>query len=89
MNLKLLLCIAMGVFVAHLAGFMVVFSIRSRNLPPVTPPPTPTFRMAEEIVKDPKTGTKIVNREITVSTELRPEYYRGKDASPPQKNASK
>ena len=82
MNAKLLLCIATGVFVAHLAGFMMVFTIRSRNLPPTVPPPTPSFRVAEEVVKDPKTGTKMVNREITVSTQLKSEYYRGKDAAP-------
>ena len=77
MNIKLLLCIAMGVFVAHLAVFMMIFSIRSRQMPAPPIPPPPSFRYAEQIVKNPETGTRFVNREITVSTKLRSELYKG------------
>jgi hypothetical protein len=70
MDLKLLLCIGSGVFVAHLAMFMIYFRITTDFTPP---PPTPVpFRFAEEIVKDAKTGGHIVNREFTVSTRLAP-----------------
>jgi hypothetical protein len=76
-NIKLLLCIAMGVFVAHLAVFMMIFTIRSRQLPPPPIPPQPNFKYAEQVVDNPEKGTRIVNREITVSTKLRSELYKG------------
>jgi hypothetical protein len=78
MKLKLVLCIAMGVFVAHLAGFMIVFSIRSRQMPAPPSPPEPNFKFAEQIVKT-SMGERIVNREITVSTKLRNELYEGRE----------
>jgi hypothetical protein len=81
-NLKLLLCIAMGVFVAHLAVFMMIFSIRSRQLPPPPIPPPPNFKYAEEVVVNPKTHERIVNREITVSTKLRSDLYQGRNEEP-------
>jgi len=84
-NLKLLLCIAMGVFVAHLAVFMIVFSVRSRQIPPPPIPPPPNFKYAQETVVNPKTGERIVNREITVSTKLRNELYRGRSEAPAAK----
>jgi hypothetical protein len=77
MNIKLLLCIAMGVFVAHLAVFMMLFTIKSRQLPDPPMPPPPNFKFAEQIVRNPENGTRIVNREITVSTKLRGELYKG------------
>ena len=76
MNAKLIGCILMGVFVAHLAVFMMIDRYRWMNRPAPAPTPVP-LSLAEEIVVDPKTGAKIVNREITVSTKLRPEVYRG------------
>ena len=75
MNFRLLGCIAMGVFVAHLAVFMMVFRIRSTSGPTAPPPEPPNLRVAEEVVIDPKTKVKLVNREITVSTKLRSEAY--------------
>jgi hypothetical protein len=76
-NIKLLLCIAMGVFVAHLAVFMMIFSIRSRQLPAPPIPPPPNFKYAEQVVENRENGTRIVNREITVTTKLRGELYKG------------
>jgi hypothetical protein len=66
----------MGVFMAHLAGFMVYFTIRSRQLPPTPMQPQPTFKYAEEVVTNPQTGDRLVNREITVTTKLRSDLYR-------------
>lgn len=83
MNLKLLLCIGMGVFMVHLAVFMISFTYRTRQLPPPPPVPKPTLRIAEQIVIDPTTKEKIVNREITVTTKLRPELYRGPEEATP------
>jgi flagellar basal body-associated protein FliL len=81
-NLKLLFCIVMGVFVAHIAVFMMFFTIRSRQMPspPVSPPPN--FKYAEEVVVNPKTRERVVNREITVSTKLRTDLYQGRKEEP-------
>ena len=78
-----MLCIGMGVFVAHLAAFMMFFTIRSRQLPDPPMPPPPNFKFAEQIVENPEQGTRIVNREITVSTKLRSELYKspGQDSA--------
>jgi hypothetical protein len=85
MNLKLVGCIAMGVFVAHLALFMMIFGIRSRSEGSTRLPEAPNLRIAEEVVVDPATKVKTVNREITVSTKLRTELYRERNDSPPRK----
>ena len=45
----------------------------------------PNLHLAEKIVIDPATKTKVVNREITVSTNLRPELYLGKADQPVRK----
>jgi hypothetical protein len=78
MNLKLLGCIAMGVFVAHMAIFMLIQQYRAWFEPPPARPPPPNFGMQQEVVVDKETGKKIVNREITVSTKLRPDLYEGR-----------
>ncbi len=84
MNAKLIGCILMGVFVAHVAVIMMMMRYRAMLQPP--PPPTPVpLRVAEEIVVDPVTGEKTVNREYTVTTRLRPELYQGKDDEPVRK----
>ena len=85
MNAKLLACIAMGVFVAHMAIFMLVQRVRTWNDPIPAPPPRPNFRSAQEEVVDPKTGEKMVHREITVSTQLRPELYQERPQPPAAK----
>jgi hypothetical protein len=70
----------MGVFMAHLAGFMIYFTIRSRQLPPPPVQAKPNFKYAEEVVTDSKTGNRIVNREITVTTKLRSDLYKNPGA---------
>ena len=72
----------MGVLVAHIAIFMIVFSIRSRQIPPPLIPPPPNFKYAEQVVVNPKTGDRIVNREITVTTKLRSDLYKGQSEEP-------
>lgn len=66
MNGRLLLCIAMGVFVAHLGVFMILGHLRPK--PPK--PPEPNFKVRSQLVVDKDTGEKTVYREITVSTKL-------------------
>lgn len=66
MNGRLLLCIAMGVFVAHLGVFMILAHLRPK--PPA--PPGPNFKVKSQLVVDRETGEKTVYREITVSTKL-------------------
>lgn len=70
MNFKLLLCIGMGVFVAHLAVFMMIMRFRLNRLPTQPPEPVRNFSVAEAVVVDPKTGEKMVHREFRVSTKL-------------------
>jgi hypothetical protein len=57
-NLKLLGCIAMGVFVAHLAIFMMVFRVRSMSQPSAPVPEPPNLHVVEEIVVDPRNQDK-------------------------------
>jgi hypothetical protein len=77
MNWKIVLCIAIGVFVAHLAIFMIIFRVHLDAHPPM-PAPQPNFHVAEEKVTDPGTGEKLVHREMTVSTQLAPGIYQGR-----------
>lgn len=63
---RLLLCIGMGVFVAHLGIFMILDHLKPK--PP--PPPPPTFKVRSQLVVDHATGEQTVYREITVSTRL-------------------
>ncbi len=66
MNGRLLLCIAMGVFVAHLGVFMILDHLKPK--PP--PPPPPNFTVRSQTVVDRDSGEKTIYREITVSTKL-------------------
>jgi hypothetical protein len=70
MDFKLLLCIGSGVFVAHMALFMIYFRVTT-DFPAPPPKQAPNFRFAEEVVPV-RDGGKIVNREFTVSTKLAP-----------------
>ncbi len=70
MNLRLLLCIAMGVFVAHLGVFMLIQQYKPK--PKLTPPPPPNFTVRETKTIDAQTGEKVIYREITVSTKFAP-----------------
>ena len=68
MNARLILCIAMGVFVAHLGVFMFLSHLREE--PPK--PPGPNFKVRSQTVVDRDTGEKTIYREITVSTKMTP-----------------
>jgi hypothetical protein len=69
-NFKLLLCIAMGVFVAHIGVLAIINQLRPK--PRLAPPPKPNFSARATVVVDEKTGEKTVYREITVSTKFAP-----------------
>jgi hypothetical protein len=85
-NTKLFLCIAMGVFVAHLAVFMIVARIRLDRLPPPVPVAKPNFSVSEAVDVNPATGEKIVHREITISTKLvEPEAPLGRTKAPAER----
>lgn len=82
MNTKLILCIAMGAFVAHLAVFMIYMRV-TFHPEPAPPTPRPTFKVAEEIVPNVEGGGKIVNREFTITTRLAPPgTYKGRADKP-------
>lgn len=68
MSLRLLLCIAMGVFVAHLGVLMLIVQIRPK--PKFVPPPTPNFFARERVIVDGETGERTIYRELTVSTKF-------------------
>jgi len=70
MDIRLIFCIAMGVFVAHLGVFMLIEQIHPRPLPPL--PPKPNFTSRATTYVNPKTGEKTIYREITVSTKFTP-----------------
>ena len=82
MNIKIILCIAMGVLVAHIAVVMILFHFRTDSLPPPPPPPMRNFRVAEEKFVDSATGEKLVHREIRVSTKLAPGGDVGRKEEP-------
>ena len=71
MNFRLVLCIAMGVFVAHIGVVMLIAQFRPK--PHYALPPKPNFSEQSTVVVDPKTGEKTIYREITVSTKFAPE----------------
>jgi len=70
MNFRLLLCIAMGVFVAHIGVAMLLMHLRPEPRP--APPPKPNFTTRTSVFVDPRTGEKTTYREITVSTKFAP-----------------
>ena len=70
MNLKLLLCIAMGVFVVHIGVFAIISQIRPKPRP--APALKPNFSAKATVFVDEKTGEKTIYREITVSTKFAP-----------------
>ncbi len=79
MNLRLLMCIALGVFTTYLGIVMLVASLR--RPPPMVLPPKPNFSTKETTVVDAATGEKTIYREITVTTKLGP----GPATPPPEK----
>ena len=71
MNLRLLLCIAMGVFTTYIGVFMLVSALKTRGRLSA-PPPKPNFFARSSVVVDATTGEKMIYREITVSTKFAP-----------------
>jgi hypothetical protein len=69
-NLRLLFCIGMGVFVTYLGIFMLIRQFRTEPIP--VSPPRPNFSARSATTVDPVTGEKTVYREITVSTKFAP-----------------
>ncbi len=67
MNFRLLLCIGMGVFVAHLGVFMILTHLRPQPRTKLLPQ---NFKVRSQMVVDRDTGEKTVYREITVSTRI-------------------
>lgn len=70
MNVRLLFCIVMGVFTAHIGVFMLIAQFKPK--PKLTAPPKPNFSARSTVVLDAGTGEKSVYREITVSTKFAP-----------------
>lgn len=68
MNLRLILCIGMGVFTTYMGLVMLLGHFRAK--PGFTPPQKPNFTARFEEAVDAETGEKIVLRQITVSTKL-------------------
>ncbi|MGB8167973.1 MAG: hypothetical protein WCF18_10815 [Chthoniobacteraceae bacterium] len=76
---RLLLCVGMGVFVAHLGVFMILDHLKPK--PPR--PPENTFKVRSQLVVDHDSGEKTVYREITVSTRLGAPAPKATPAPPP------
>ena len=70
MNFRLLLCIIMGVFTAHIGLFMLLEQLEPK--PKFTLPAKPTFTSRAATVVDRETGEKTTYRELTISTKLMP-----------------
>ena len=68
MNIRLLLCIVMGVFTAHIGLFMLIAQFKPK--PRLVAPPKPNFSAKAYVGVDAETGEKVVYREITVSTKF-------------------
>ncbi len=68
MNLRLLGCIVLGVFTAHLGFFMLLVHLRPQMK--LAPPRKPNFTAVSQTSVNPQTGEKTIYREITVSTKL-------------------
>ena len=79
MNLRLLMCIGLGVFTTYVGIVMLVASMRRPQR--IAPPPKPNFSARETAVVDAETGEKTIYREMTVSTKLAP----GPATPPPER----
>jgi len=82
MNFRIVCCIAMGVFAAHIGVVMLIAQFRPK--PHYTLPPKPNFTAQSTVFVDSKTGEKTIYREITVSTKFAPEASTPPPATPPQ-----
>jgi hypothetical protein len=79
-NLRLLLCIAMGVFVAHIGVFMLLTHLRPK--PKSVLPLQPNFSARATVYVNAETGEKTIHREITVSTKFTPATEPAPPATP-------
>ena len=70
MNIRLVLCIIMGVFTAHIGIFMLIAQFKPK--PKLVAPLKPNFSAKAYAIIDEETGEKAVYREITVSTKFSP-----------------
>lgn len=68
MNLRILACIAMGVFTTYI-GVVMLISAAHRK-PRIDPPLPRNFGSVATVIVDEKTGEKVVEREFTVTTKL-------------------
>jgi hypothetical protein len=71
MNIRLLLCIIMGVFTAHIGMFMLISQFKPK--PKLVARERPNFSAKSYPIVDAETGEKVIYREITVSTKFAPE----------------
>lgn len=71
MNIRLLLCIIMGVFTAHIGLFMLIAQFKPK--PKLVAPLKPNFSAKAYVGVDEETGEKVVYREITVTTKFAPD----------------
>ena len=70
MNFRLVLCIVMGVFTAHIGLFMLLQQFEPK--PTYQLPAKPNFTSRAATVVDRVTGEKTTYRELTISTKLMP-----------------
>ena len=78
MNFKLLCCIGMGVFVAHLMVFMIIERVRTLRDPIGPPPATPVpLRVAEEIVVDRRGGRTLGTAASLQTSGIPPRHTSG------------
>jgi len=68
-NARLLFCIVMGVFVAHIGVFVLIEQFKPK---PKLTRPKANFSAKSTLYVDAETGEKIVHREITVTTKFAP-----------------
>jgi hypothetical protein len=70
MKASLVLCIALGVFTAHLGALMLLGHLRPQ--PKRAPRPRDNFSAQAATFTDSHTGEKMIYQEFTVSTRLAP-----------------
>ncbi len=81
MNLRLIVCIFMGVFTTYIGVFMLFTQLKTRGRLSA-PPPKPNFFARSSVVVDSATGEKTIYREITVSTKFAPPPANAPEVKP-------
>jgi hypothetical protein len=82
MNARLLFCIVLGVFTAHLGVVMLLSHLRPQ--PKSVPRPKDNFSVKGAAFTDSQTGEKMVYREFTISTRFTPSEPTPQPAEKPQ-----